>query len=54
MNISEENDLMELFDRQKLDAPGIKEIIDRTDRMIDSMIYELFSLTEEEIGIVEG
>jgi len=28
--------------------------IDATDRQIDTLVYELYGLTEEEIGIVEG
>ena len=28
--------------------------IDATDRQIDRLVYELYGLTEEEIGIVEG
>ena len=28
--------------------------IEATDRQIDRLVYELYGLTEEEIGIVEG
>ena len=28
--------------------------IERTDRQIDAPVYELYGLTEEEIGVVEG
>jgi len=28
--------------------------IDATDRQIDRLVYELYGLTEEEIGMVEG
>jgi hypothetical protein len=28
--------------------------IDATDRLIDGLVYELYGLSEEEIGIVEG
>lgn len=28
--------------------------IDATDRAIDRLVYDLYGLTEEEIGIVEG
>jgi len=31
----------------------IQRLIDRTDREIDALVYELYGLTEEEIGIVE-
>jgi len=35
-------------------ALTIKQIIDRTDREIDNMVYELYELNEDEIKIVEG
>ena len=46
---------------QKLAAASIsadKELyqrqIEATDRQIDALVYELYGLTEEEIGVVEG
>ena len=35
-------------------AAEIKNKIETTDQEIDKMVYELYELTEEEIGIVEG
>ncbi len=32
----------------------LRERIERTDRLIDAVVYRLYGLTEEEIGIVEG
>jgi hypothetical protein len=32
----------------------LREQIERTDRLIDAVVYRLYGLTEEEIGIVEG
>ena len=32
----------------------LREMIDRTDRLIDDAVFRLYGLTEEEIGIVEG
>ena len=32
----------------------VKREIESTDRAIDRLVYELYGLTEEEIGIVEG
>ena len=32
----------------------IQRQIDATDREIDGLVYELYGLSEEEIGIVEG
>jgi len=43
------------------DRPGtpiektfLQRQIDTTDQQIDRLVYELYGLTEEEIGIVEG
>ena len=45
----------ESYFRQEADnARTIKTQIDSTDREIDRMVYELYGLTEEEIGIVEN
>ena len=38
------------------DAPAkelLQRQIDATDRQIDGLVYELYGLTEEEIGIVD-
>ena len=42
------------FSEQKQKAQTLKTENDKTDREIDHMVYELYGLTEEEIGIVEG
>ena len=42
------------FDEYKTELVSIKSEIDKTDREIDRMVYELYGLTDEEIGIVEG
>jgi len=34
--------------------PAYQRQIDATDRQIDRLVYELYGLTDEEIGIVEG
>ncbi|MFZ1756350.1 MAG: hypothetical protein WAU10_21550 [Caldilineaceae bacterium] len=34
--------------------PGNQQRDDATDRQIDGLVYALYGLTEEEIGIVEG
>ena len=33
---------------------ALERQIEATDRQIDALVYELYGLTEEEIGIVEG
>ena len=36
------------------DEIALQRQIEATDRQIDALVYELYGLTEEEIGIVEG
>ena len=36
------------------DLTTLQRKIEATDRQIDKLVYELYGLTEEEIGIVEG
>lgn len=45
---------MEVFEVKKKEALALKAEIDRTDKEIDQLVYELYGLTEEEIRIVEG
>jgi type I restriction-modification system DNA methylase subunit len=49
----DEFDWMELFEENKKKALDLKSQIDQTDKEIDSMVYELYGLTEEEIRIVD-
>jgi len=42
------------FNEQKQIAIELKSEIAKTDTEIDRKVYELYGLTEEEIGIVEG
>ena len=45
---------MEPFLQESKKAAEIKTNIETTDQEIDQMVYALYELTEEEIGIVEG
>ncbi len=49
---------MLLLHKQSARTPQEKEIIQReiesTDKAIDTLVYELYGLTEEEIKIVKG
>tara|TARA_B110000444_G_scaffold255408_1_gene289730 strand:- start:123 stop:470 length:348 start_codon:yes stop_codon:yes gene_type:complete len=45
--------LMSLFEAQKSKAQTLKVEIDKTDKQIDRMVYQLYGLTDEEIKIVE-
>jgi hypothetical protein len=53
MSLNEQYSLQSLFNTEKQKAMEIKSLIDKTDKEIDKMIYELYELTEEEIRIVE-
>jgi hypothetical protein len=53
LSLSEEAEWMNYFNEQKQKAQTLKSEIDKTDREIDRMVYELYGLTEEEIKIVE-
>tara|TARA_R110002050_G_scaffold79810_4_gene170578 strand:+ start:34852 stop:37950 length:3099 start_codon:yes stop_codon:yes gene_type:complete len=53
LTLSEEAEWMQYFNEQKQKAQALKSEIGKIDREIDSMVYELYGLTEEEIGIVE-
>ena len=50
----DEMEWMEVFETKKEEAQGLKSEIDKTDKEIDKMVYELYDLTEEEIQIVEN
>lgn len=53
LTLSEEAEWMQYFNEQKQKAAELKAEIDKTDKEIDAMVYELYELTEEEIAIVE-
>jgi hypothetical protein len=42
------------FIEESKKALELKATIDTTDKAIDKMVYELYGLSEEEIGIVEA
>lgn len=50
----DEMEWMELFETKKKEALELKAEIDKTDREIDLLVYELYGLTDEEIKIVEN
>ena len=45
---------MQYFNEQRQKADELKRKIEKTDREIDQMVYELYGLTQEEIEIVEN
>ncbi|MBO3099042.1 Eco57I restriction-modification methylase domain-containing protein [Gelidibacter pelagius] len=50
----DEFEWMELFEENKKKAQELQSQIDKTEKEIDQMVYELYGLTEEEIKIVEN
>ena len=51
--VSNLNDIMGLYDKYALDMGKLQDKIKKTDELIDQIVYKLYGLTEEEIGIVE-
>lgn len=49
----QEMEWMEVFETKKAEAQTLKAEIDKTDKEIDKMVYELYGLSEEEIKTVE-
>jgi hypothetical protein len=54
LSLKEEAEWEAYFLEEAKQALEIKSEITKTDKEIDRMVYELYGLTEEEIGIVEG
>ena len=52
--LAQKKEWMEFFETEKKAANEIQAVIDKTDKEIDQMVYELYGLTDEEIAIVEG
>ena len=50
----QEMEWMEVFETKKSEAQTLKAEIDKTDKEIDKMVYELYGLSDEEIAIVEN
>ena len=54
LSLSEEAEWEDYFMQESKKALDLKAQIDATDKAIDTMVYELYGLSEEEIGIVEN
>ena len=53
LTLSEEAEWMQYFNEQKTKVQALKSEIDKIDKEINQMVYELYGLSEEEISIVE-
>ncbi|HAP70133.1 MAG TPA: restriction endonuclease subunit M, partial [Flavobacteriales bacterium] len=54
LGLEEEAEWMNYFNKKKAEANALQSEIDRIDKQIDQMVYELYGLSEEEIAIVES
>jgi ferredoxin-NADP reductase len=54
LSLSEEAEWEDYFLQEQQKALELKTKIDATDKEIDTMVYELYGLTQEEIEIVEN
>ena len=54
LSLSEEAEWEDYFETESKKAQDLKAQIDKTDKEIDQMVYELYGLSEEEIGIIEN
>ena len=50
----DEFEWLELFEENKKKAQDLQSQINQTEKEIDTMVYELYGLTQEEIEIVEN
>jgi type I restriction-modification system DNA methylase subunit len=54
LSLSEEAEWEDYFNQESKKALDLKNQIDKTDKEIDKMVYELYGLSDEEIKIVEN
>ncbi|MDD4968401.1 MAG: Eco57I restriction-modification methylase domain-containing protein [Paludibacter sp.] len=54
LTLAQEAEWEEYFNAEQVKAMQVKNQIEETDKEIDIMVYKLYGLTEEEVGIVEG
>ncbi|NJO88482.1 MAG: hypothetical protein HC831_05585 [Chloroflexia bacterium] len=53
LSLAQKAEWEDYYQQQSKAAQNIKSEIDKTDKEIDQMVYELYGLSEEEIRIVE-
>ncbi|MFA7193272.1 MAG: hypothetical protein WC131_04080, partial [Bacilli bacterium] len=54
LSLSDQSEWKDFFEHSKSEINQLQSEIEKTDREIDQMVYELYGLTKEEIKIVEG
>ena len=53
LSLEEEAEWLTYFNKKKIEANALQAEIDRVNKQIDQMVYELYGLNEEEVRIVE-
>ena len=53
LSLPEQAEWMQYFEAEKIKANIVSELIAKTDKEIDEMVYDLYELTEEERVVVE-
>jgi type I restriction-modification system DNA methylase subunit len=53
LSLPAQSEWMQYFESEKAKANAIQQLLDKTDKEIDEMVYELYGLTEEERRVVE-
>ena len=54
LSLSEESEWEDFFTQESKKTLEIKDSIDKTDKEIDAMVYQLYNLSREEIEIIES
>ena len=54
LSLSDQSEWKDFFETKKSEINQLQSEIEKTDKEIDQMVYELYGLNDEEIIIVEG
>lgn len=54
LSLTEQHEWLNYFEEQKQKAGELQRHIDETDKEIDRMVYALYELNDDEIGVVEA
>ncbi|MCH8945358.1 MAG: N-6 DNA methylase [Nanoarchaeota archaeon] len=54
LDMSKKAEILDFFEKNKKELLKLRDEIDKTDNKINEMVYDLYGLTNEEIGVVEG
>jgi len=54
LSLDQEEEWLGYFNKKKAEAYALQSEIDRVDKEIDQMVYELYGLSKNEIQIVEN